>query len=387
MGYIHSFEEPYDLDRAPGAVACRRSTSTTGPTALDFALRARPRQFAVLDHKLDQWEVGFTAGIGVGSESEVIPRDQGVPRLHQLAHPAEHRREHALLFPRRSGSRVNLGIRDYLFIDKFEPTNRSLDDEQCDRRRCRRTNADSSFINNIITVPDRPLASGSSTSFEYTTFRVDSSLGEKPTLATLLIGAAACWCSSQRWSRSAVQQLSPRARRGMPAASTKRRRGSPPPLARQEPLRGDAAVRVVDRRRLRNTPSAVASSSSITSATCSRSVSSASARRRCTPASSTRCWPPCPTPRATRRRIRRRRSSSTTSTRSRSTARRTSASRRGTASSPRSASAYVAFDSLPGRRVVRAVLKSNCPTTPGLCDDTHPGTSLPGMNDMDHSGG
>ena len=39
--------------------------------------------------------------------------------------------------------------------------------------------------------------------------------------------------------------------------------------------------------------------------------------------------------------------------------------------------AYVAFDFYFQAGVSFAVLSSNCPTTPGLCDDTHPGTSIP----------
>ena len=39
--------------------------------------------------------------------------------------------------------------------------------------------------------------------------------------------------------------------------------------------------------------------------------------------------------------------------------------------------AYVAFDFYFQAGVSFAVLSSNCPTTAGLCDDTHPGTSIP----------
>ena len=62
---------------------------------------------------------------------------------------------------------INLGIRDYLFIDKFEPTNRSLTMNATAAQA--QANADSAFVNNIMFQIG--LSFWLPTSFEYTTFR------------------------------------------------------------------------------------------------------------------------------------------------------------------------------------------------------------------------
>ena len=62
---------------------------------------------------------------------------------------------------------VNIGVRDYLFIDKFEPRNRAVGMNESASEA--QKNADSAFINNIMFqigvsfwIPP---------SFDYTTFR------------------------------------------------------------------------------------------------------------------------------------------------------------------------------------------------------------------------
>jgi ABC-type siderophore export system fused ATPase/permease subunit len=62
---------------------------------------------------------------------------------------------------------INFGIRDYMFIDKFEPTNRAvgMNDSATEAK----DNADSAFINNIMFQIG--VSFWLPTSFEYTTFR------------------------------------------------------------------------------------------------------------------------------------------------------------------------------------------------------------------------
>jgi hypothetical protein len=118
----------------------------------------------VLDKRLVAWEVYFTAGIGAG-QSEVIPRDTKFPGFTTL-----------LIQPNLGASMrffiakwltVNVGIRDYLFIDKFEPTNRAIG--MNDTASAAKDNADSAFINNIMFQIG--VSFWLPTSFEYTTFR------------------------------------------------------------------------------------------------------------------------------------------------------------------------------------------------------------------------
>jgi hypothetical protein len=62
---------------------------------------------------------------------------------------------------------VNIGIRDYIFVDKFEPTNRSptMNATASDAA----AHADSALINNLMFQAG--ISFWLPTSFEYTTFR------------------------------------------------------------------------------------------------------------------------------------------------------------------------------------------------------------------------
>lgn len=161
--YLHSFQEPYDLV-ARQARRLPTLNEYKWSAALDFHYVPIYGKFAILDHKLVTWESFFTAGIGAG-ESEVIPRDTAFPGFTNL-----------LIMPNVGASMrffitkwltVNLGIRDYIFYDHFEPRDRSqtMFATAADAK----ANAEGSLINNLMFqigvsfwVP---------TSFEYTTFR------------------------------------------------------------------------------------------------------------------------------------------------------------------------------------------------------------------------
>ena len=163
MYYLHNFNEPFDLV-ARQARRLPTVNQYNWSAALNFHYVPVYGKFAVLDKKLVAWEVYFTAGIGAG-QSEVIPRDTKFPGFTTL-----------LIQPNLGASMrffiakwltVNVGIRDYLFIDKFEPTNRAVG--MNDTASEAKDNADSAFINNIMFQVG--VSFWLPTSFEYTTFR------------------------------------------------------------------------------------------------------------------------------------------------------------------------------------------------------------------------
>jgi outer membrane beta-barrel protein len=161
--FAHSFQEPYDLV-ARQARRLPTLNEYKWSAALDFHYVPIYGKFAILDRQLVTWESFFTAGIGAG-ESAVIPRDKSFPGFSNL-----------LIMPNVGASMrffitkwitVNLGIRDYIFYDHFEPRNRSV--TMFATSADAKDHAEGSLINNLMFqigvsfwVP---------TSFEYTTFR------------------------------------------------------------------------------------------------------------------------------------------------------------------------------------------------------------------------
>lgn len=161
--YVHQFNEPFDLV-ARQARRLPTVNQYNWSAALNFHYVPVYGKFAVLDHRLVAWEVFFTAGVGAG-QSEVIPRDTKFPGFTNI-----------LIQPNLGASMrffiakwltVNLGVRDYMFIDKFEPTDRSptMNATATDAKE----NADSAFINNIMFQIG--VSFWLPTTFEYTTFR------------------------------------------------------------------------------------------------------------------------------------------------------------------------------------------------------------------------
>jgi outer membrane beta-barrel protein len=161
--YVHSFEEPYDLI-ARQARRLPTVNQYNWSTALDFHYVPVYGKFAVLDHKLITWESYFTAGVGVG-QSEVVPRDKAFPGFTNLL--IQPNIGVNMRFFLAKWLTINFGIRDYLFIDKFEPTNRSAMSNATAAEA--QANADSAFVNNIMFQIG--LSFWLPTSFEYTTFR------------------------------------------------------------------------------------------------------------------------------------------------------------------------------------------------------------------------
>ncbi|MBX3159914.1 MAG: outer membrane beta-barrel domain-containing protein [Deltaproteobacteria bacterium] len=161
--YIAGFREPFDLV-ARQARRLPTVNQYNWSAALNFHYVPVYGKFAILDKKLITWEIAFTAGIGAG-QSEVIPRDTKFPGFTNF-----------LIMPNVGANMrffitkwltINAGIRDYAFIDKFEPTNRAMGIN--DTAQAARDNADSAFINNVMFQIG--ISFWVPTSFEYTTFR------------------------------------------------------------------------------------------------------------------------------------------------------------------------------------------------------------------------
>lgn len=163
MYYVHNFNEPFDLV-ARQARRLPTVNQYNWSAALNFHYVPVYGKFAVLDRKLVAWEVYFTAGIGAG-QSEVIPRDTKFPGFTNLL--IQPNLGASMRFFLAKWLTINLGIRDYLFIDKFEPTNRAVG--MNDTASEAKDNADSTFINNIMFQVG--ISFWLPTSFEYTTFR------------------------------------------------------------------------------------------------------------------------------------------------------------------------------------------------------------------------
>ena len=161
--YAKQFREPFDL---VGRQARRLPTINkyNFSAALNFHYVPVYGKFAILDKHLIHWEAYFTAGVGV-TQSEIIPRDRRFPEFtNLLITPNVGTSMRFFLFQWLT---VNVGIRDYIFVDKFEPTLRNnmmnATAEQA------KANADSALINNVMFQAG--ISFWFPTSFRYTTFR------------------------------------------------------------------------------------------------------------------------------------------------------------------------------------------------------------------------
>lgn len=163
MYYQRAFREPFDLV----ARQARRLPTVNEykwSAALNFHYVPVYGKFALFDKKIVTWEVQFVAGIGAG-QSEVIPRDTKFPGFTNfLIQPNVGA---GMRFFLAKWLTINAGIRDYIFIDKFEPTNRA--DGMNDTADAAKSAADTAFINNVMFQIG--ISFWLPTSFEYTTFR------------------------------------------------------------------------------------------------------------------------------------------------------------------------------------------------------------------------
>lgn len=160
FAYVKNLREPFDLV----ARQARRLPTVNKynfSAALDFHYVPIYGKFAVLDRHLIHWEAFFTAGVGV-TQSEVIPRDPALqPFTNMLITPNVGA---SMRFFLTKFITINLGVRDYVFVDQFEAVDRTEITGDAAK-----ANASSALINNVMFQAG--LSVWFPMSFEYTTFR------------------------------------------------------------------------------------------------------------------------------------------------------------------------------------------------------------------------
>jgi outer membrane beta-barrel protein len=161
--YQDQFREPFDLI-ARQARRLPTVNKYNWSAALNFSYVPIYGKFAILDKHIVTWESALVAGVG-GMQTEVIPRDTKFPgftNLNVVLSPGA-----SMRFFIFKWLTVNFAVRDYIFIDKFEPKDRSaMSNASAEDAK---KNADSSLINNVMFQIG--LSFWLPTSFEYTTFR------------------------------------------------------------------------------------------------------------------------------------------------------------------------------------------------------------------------
>jgi len=158
--FIKNLREPFDLV----ARQARRLPTVNKykyGASLNFHYVPIYGKFAVLNEHVIHWESFFTAGVGF-TESEVLPRDPKYRAFDNfLITPNV---GIAMRFFLTKFLTVHVGVRDYIFLDRFEATDRTEVDPDAAR-----DGADSTLVNNVM------FQAGVSfwfpTSFRYTTFR------------------------------------------------------------------------------------------------------------------------------------------------------------------------------------------------------------------------
>ena len=161
--FAKQFREPFDL---VGRQARRLPTINEYNFAGALNLHYVPvyGKFAVLDKKLVHWEAYFTAGVGV-TQTEVVPRDPRFPGFTNLNITPNVGA--SMRFFMTKWATINLGIRDYIMVDKFEPTDRSPTMNATASQA--EANAEGTLINNVMF--QLGVSFWIPPTFEYSTFR------------------------------------------------------------------------------------------------------------------------------------------------------------------------------------------------------------------------
>lgn len=161
FAYASDLRDPFDqvafqARRLPAVNQYNYSAS------LNFSYVPIYGKFAVLDQYLIHWESYFTGGVGF-TQSEVIPRDPAYqPFTNFLVTPNV---GVSMRFFLTKFLTVTVGLRDYIFIDQFEPSDRAMFTTPDDAKE----NADSILINHLMFQAG--LSFWWPMDFEYTTFR------------------------------------------------------------------------------------------------------------------------------------------------------------------------------------------------------------------------
>ncbi|WP_428267100.1 outer membrane beta-barrel domain-containing protein [Haliangium sp.] len=160
FAYVKNLRDPFDLV----AFQARRLPAVNQynySAALNFGYVPVYGKFAVLDDYIIHWEAALSGGVGF-TQSEVIPRNPALePFTNFLITPNVGA---SMRFFLTKFLTLNVGVRDYIFIDKFEAAGRTEFDGDAAKDQ-----AVSALINNVM------FQAGVSfwwpMSFEYTTFR------------------------------------------------------------------------------------------------------------------------------------------------------------------------------------------------------------------------
>jgi outer membrane beta-barrel protein len=158
--YVDRNREPFDLVARQARRLPTVNKYNYG-ASLNFHYVPVYGKFAVLDEYLVHWETFFTAGIGF-TESETKVRDpEFQPFTNFLITPNV---GVSMRFFLTKFMTVNVGIRDYVFVDQFEAVDRTEISGEAAK-----ANADTAIINNVIFQAG--ISFWIPPTFEYTTFR------------------------------------------------------------------------------------------------------------------------------------------------------------------------------------------------------------------------
>lgn len=163
--FVKDFLETYDLVARQDRRLPTLNKYNFG-AALNFHYVPIYAKFAMFNKNIVHWEAFFTAGVGF-TQSEVIPRDPQYPSwTNFLITPNVGFTMRVFL---TQWVTLNLGVRDYVFIDKFENVNRSGDPLCARDVTCSMDEASGKLVNHMVFQAG--LSFWFPTSFRYTTFR------------------------------------------------------------------------------------------------------------------------------------------------------------------------------------------------------------------------
>jgi outer membrane beta-barrel protein len=159
--FVKDFLETYDLvARQQRRLPTLNKYNFGG--ALNFHYVPIYAKFSVLNHKIVHMEGFFTAGVGL-TQTEVIPRDPALPSwTNNLITPNVGFTLRVFL---TDWVTLNLGFKDYIFIDQYEAVDRSPTESLAESM----DGADGKLINHVMFSAG--LSFWFPTSFRYTTFR------------------------------------------------------------------------------------------------------------------------------------------------------------------------------------------------------------------------
>lgn len=163
--FIKEFLETHSLVRSQDRRSPTLNEYNYG-AALDFHYSPVYGKFAILNRKIVHWEGLFTAGLGI-TESEVLPRDLTYPSWTNMLITPNF--GFSMRFFVNRWMTLNLGVRDYIFIDQYEKSDRGSDVMCAESVECSKEKAEGLLVNHVMFQAG--LSFWFPMSFKYTTFR------------------------------------------------------------------------------------------------------------------------------------------------------------------------------------------------------------------------